>query len=352
MGFTVQPQYLRQYADVLGKQGEHADHSATFCVKYVTIEDMDQGLINRLSDTHEQIHTQLQQSFTTLSGIGLTTKAELIRTAGVYERTNAEAAARFDHGYPGVDRPVRIGPTGPIREVMDPSGRLTEPGAPQEFQNPTGLINTIGNAVSPGYWVNEVLNVLLGVNPKDEATKYFAGDWEKFAKCAGAFNAVGCMFGDVRDNVTANLNTLQYHWGGHAAAGADTYFRALGSSLNTYSGTLIQLRDTYLKQARGVWQCAQAVSDILQDIFDAAFWAVVEVSAGWVLSETVIGTAVLWAVAALECQRIVSGWAQIQKLLATTTEATNAVVGEITRLMNEGQLKVEPLPCNYSSPVR
>lgn len=64
----------------------------------------------------------------------------------------------------------------------DPAGRLNQPHPPKEFEDPNKILNSIGDALSPGYWTSKILEETIGYNPLKEVSKYVAGDWESFAE--------------------------------------------------------------------------------------------------------------------------------------------------------------------------
>jgi hypothetical protein len=228
---------------------------------------------------------------------------------------------------------------------------LTPPKEPEEFQNPIKIVNDLGNMISPGYWTQQVLDATIHVNPVDELAQWTVGDWEQFAKAADALNSLSWFCADLSEDISANANAALTHWTGAAADEAFQYFTSFATTIKGYADGLAALRDKYLEAAKGVWEFAESVKDIIQQIFDNVFWAAVEAAAGAALSETVIGPAVLWSLAALQCAAIVKDWESITRLLMQIQNTVRMIHGGILTLVGDrGMFSSHPPPAAYHHP--
>ena len=358
MGFAVAPDLVIKYADVVQEQGNHADKAHQYATTNLDIEIADEGLINLMTSAHKTVREQVEDSMQHLATLCAATQVELRRTATFYQNTDMANAARLDSTYPGHDSnpmpPIvtRAGTAG-VKELNPPEGRLTLPVTPPEFQNPLTPINAVSNFLSPTWWINNVLKETINVDAFGAASTFFGGNWEAYAKCANVFHCLSYFCSDVHDNIHLNALYLSQTWQGHAAESAYEYFNSVANSLDSYQQALVQLRDLYQSESKGVWEAAEGVGDLLQDISDNIFWAGVEALGGWVLSETAVGTAALWAAAALQCRQIVEDWEKITGIINTVQKSLLTAVGTIQTITEAGKgMSQNPLPTgNYISPA-
>lgn len=363
MGFSVEPATVTNYADVIRDQGQHADKARQYASAHLNIDFAGEGVINVLSGAHQTVARQVEDSMARLSASCAAAQTELRRAISFYQSTDAANAARLDASYPGNDAPPPLPPpisppatttrNTAIRELNAPEARLTDPVAPPGYQNPLDPINAVSNVLSPTWWISQVLKDTINVDPIDFASKAFAGDWEAYAKCSNVFHCLSYLCGDVRDNIDLNTKQLSPAWQGHAANTAYEYFGAVTRSLAGYQQTLVQLRDLYASESRGVWEAANAVGGGIQSMMDKIFWMGVEAIGGALLAETEIGTAVLWGAAAYECAQIVRDWDRVTHLINIMQTRLVGAVGAITTITKAGEgLQQNPLPAgDYQSPV-
>ena len=100
-----------------------------------------------------------------------------------------------------------------------------------------------------------------------------------------------------------------------------------------------------------MWEFSETINDVIQDIFDSIFWGVIELVAGGVLSETVVGPAVLWSLAALECKNVVDGWKQMTNLLMNVQNTIRLIHGGVLDIIgSDGSFEAHPLPAGYDHP--
>jgi uncharacterized protein YukE len=353
-GFHASPETIRRFAVILGKQEDHTDEAREYAKAHLTIAHSDEGWITQLLDKHEQVRTRVLTAVEQLKAVCDTNAAAMRETAEYYRDTDEAEVERFDRTLPGSDgRPVPP-LTGPfvLTETMSPRGRLTPPPTPDEFADPMGVVNALSNALSPGYWIAEVLDVLIGCNPAEELATRLAGDWEAVAKCGGAFNSLGFFGSDIGVNITHNHRLLLNAWSGKAANGSYDYFTRLAASLEEHKKAFESLRDSYEQVAIGVWRLAKVAGDLVQSIFDHAFWIVVEAAAGGVLSETVAGPAVLWSIAALQCLYIVRTWDRVLTLFDTVQNLVGTARAQVDIVLGaQGGFTAHPLPGSYRHPA-
>jgi uncharacterized protein YukE len=354
LGFQASPGLIRQFGGILDKQEKHSEIASTYVNDNLGISDRDDGLIAEFLTSHDALQSQVKTAIQQLTAVCKEDALSLREAAKYYETTDQAEAERFDNAYPGKDAPTVPTFVGPfiLQETMVPEGRLSPPKEPDEFQDPMSVVNAISNFFSPGYWTQEILDVLIHVRPADQVSEWIAGDWTAFAKCGSAFNSLGFFCSDIGVNVRDNHQLLLRAWSGKAANASLEYFQRLSGSLEEHKQAFEKLRDNYHKVALAVWEFSEVAGALVQTIYDEVFWIVAELVAGGVMAETVIAPAILWSVAAWQCIQVAKAWGKIGELFDTVQNITKIAHAEILMVMSDqGGFKAHPLPGSYQHPA-
>jgi uncharacterized protein YukE len=338
VGFRVQPEYVSKYAEVIRAQGGHAGRARDYADKNMAMSWPDQGLLNYWWGPHDLLQKAAAKHMDDLSRVCDASQRQLAEAATYYTKTDQATADKFDQTLPGVEVQDQGPPTNPamadVYERNAPEGRLTEPRTPDGFTNPLEPINAISNLLSPGWWISEVLEQTIGVNPKDAVAQVVLGDWEAFAKCSNTLNCLAYFNADVRDDVRWNIDALMGNWQGHASQAAQTYFMGLAKALDDHRKAFEGLRDAYYNQAKGAWEFSEAAGDIVQGIFDTIFWMGIEALGGALLSETGVAEVAVWSVAALEAKSIVDDWNQVKGMIDKVQHAAMSAAGYVNEIVS------------------
>lgn len=353
MDFHASPAIIEDFSEVLGKQEEHAEAAERYAKAHLEISDQSDGIIAELLTTHDQLQTQINTVLAQLQAVCETNTKAMAETARYYRRTDEAEARRFENKLPAPPNPPVTPFVGPfvLRETMVPEGRLTAPEPLPEPLDPMAVVDALNNLTSPGYYVANILDVLIGVNPADEVSKWIAGDWQAFSKCCGAFNSLGFFCSDVGGNIMDNHRLLLNAWSGKAANGSYDYFSRLATSLEHHKDAFVRLRGEYEKVAEGVREFAKVAGDLVQDIFDKVFWIAAEAIAGGIMVESVVAPAVLWAVAAWQCMQVVKTWSKIGELFQALSHLVRTAKAQILLVLSDNGFKAHPLPGSYGHPA-
>jgi uncharacterized protein YukE len=354
LGFHASPDLIRQLGGILDQQEQHSEVASSYANDNLGISDNADGLIAEFLTAHETVQSQIKTALQQLTAVCKEDALSLKEAAKYYETTEEAEAQRVDNAYPGKDAPTVPKFIGPfiLRETMVPEGRLSQPKEPDEFQDPMTVVNTLSSFFSPGYWTQEVLDVLLHVRPADEVSTWIAGDWTAFAKCGSAFNSLGFFCSDIGVNIRDNHQLLLRAWSGKAANASFEYFQRLSASLEEHKKAFEKLRDNYHNVALAVWEFSKVAGDLVQIIYDEVFWIVAELVAGGIMAETVIAPAILWSVAAWQCVQIVRAWGKVGDLFDAVKLITRTAHAEILAVMSDqGGFKAHPLPGSYQHPA-
>lgn len=223
-------------------------------------------------------------------------------------------------------------------DIADPVGRLKAPGEPEELSK--GLVgetvSTVSDWLSPSYWALETVKFIFGIDPLEEALKWFEGDWESYAKCAEVWSNTGKMAKDLAANIQSGNKTLDASWDGNAADAAYVYFDELAKKIASLESDLNELERYYKDVALAVSQGVDLVKGLLTEMADQLIIAEVEIAAGTALAETGVGAVVGYAAAALEIAKVIKTWGKVteaysaaDKTVKIAVTASGAIVGRL-----------------------
>src|SRR5699024_5110020 len=122
----------------------------------------------------------LRAQYSTLHGLCHSSDTALGEAASYYRHTESSAAERVDATFPDGsrgtdDHPPSDAPSS-FQDQVEPQNALTAPHPPEGWQDPLALINAVGDALSPTYWISLVLEETIGFNPVDYVAEWMAGD--------------------------------------------------------------------------------------------------------------------------------------------------------------------------------
>jgi uncharacterized protein YukE len=354
LGFQASPGLIRQFGGILHEQKKHSEVASTYANGNLGISDSEDGLIADFLTAHENVQSQIKTALLQLTAVCKEDALSLNKAADYYATAEEGAAQRFDNALSGKDAPTVPPFIGPfiLGETMAPEGRLSEPKPPDEFLDPMAVVNAISNFLSPGWWTQEVLDVIIHARPADEVSNWIAGDWTAFAKCGSAFNSLGFFCSDIGVNVRDNHQLLLRGWNGKAANASLEYFQRLSASLEEHKKAFESLRDNYHKVAYAVWEFSKVAGDLIQMIYDTVFWIVAEILAGAAMAESVVVPVVAWGVATWQCIQVAKAWGKIGVLFDTVKLITRTAHAEILAVTSDdGGFKAHPLPGSYGHPA-
>lgn len=359
MGFHVQPVALDDYAKLAERNGINLSLANVHLAGESQLANTEGLWIQHLVDAHTQtvdrMLSSMAQGFHQLGA----SADELGRTAAYYRSIDQGAAANLDATYSASPRPP-VGAPGPVStrrpgehgptealagdDIHNPLERLTEPGDPPDFSDPLALFNAMGDYLSPTWWINQVLNDTIGVNPMEYVNQLVIGDWKGFARCGTMWEQLAAAADDIGGNLDNGLRWLAADWQGKAGDAATYYFDYLGKALHSHADVFRVLHEKYVEMARDVWLCSKTLADLIKAIMDAAIVAGLAVLAAASLSWTGIGAGISWSVAAWQCSQIMKLWGEASSAIATIQTAITGFVGLLTSPDDITLREITPLP--------
>jgi hypothetical protein len=207
-------------------------------------------------------------------------------------------------------------------DTVEPTSYLKPPTTAEPSKGPVSeVISGVSDLLSPSSWAAEAMKAAFDFDPFEEAAKWFAGDWEGYAKCADAWANVGKLASGIAENLDAGNGTLDATWNGHAADSAFVYFEQLADKIDGLKGDLDSLKQHYDELYTAVWSGADLISGLLKQLADEAIIAGVSFAAGSILAETGIGLIAGYAVGALEIIQLIKTWGRITEAYSAAERA-------------------------------
>lgn len=368
MEFKVEPQTVRRCGEQVGRNGQIMWQVRSHLETHLQLGSTAGLLLQTLSGAHhetrDRISLSLAQGAQALQDSGV----EFAKTADYYEATDRTAAANLDRQYDGSARPQvespaayrpphldgQAGPhaSGVGVDVADASSALRAPQRPAEFTDPMKFFNVVGDFLSPTWWINQVLNDTIGCNPLKFVAEHLIGDWEGFATCAIEWRILSDSADALSENIEYGMRWLAQDWQGQAADHAIAHLDRVRLAIDSHRDVLRRLHDKYLDVARGVWNAARALADLLKMLLDNIIIIGITMMAGTFLSWTGVGAGISWALCALECANIVRLWGDATKLISTTQTAIEGFVGFLQSQEADTLDEIHPkaMPGTYSHP--
>ncbi|MGW7662181.1 hypothetical protein [Streptomyces sp. NPDC054756] len=243
-----------------------------------------------------------------------------------------------------------------FHDVVDPVERLKAPqlnGDSDEPSMPYRELTSYGDVFSPSAIASWVFEKFLGVNPVDEAKNALGGNWEEYAECAKAWQALGSFCGNLAQNVKAGNKSLDATWSGNAADAAYVYMETLSNDIAAMKDSFEELARQYEIVTDGVWNAAEASGDLLGGMLDLAIIIGITMAAGASTSWTAVGPVIAAGAVAAEVVAMINLWTRLTTVImevGTTVSGATALVEQIGHLHQANMVKF-PLPgAGYDHP--
>jgi len=219
-----------------------------------------------------------------------------------------------------------------FRDAFPPAEVLKPPAA----EHPEDLLTLFQeslDAIDPGSWVLEAINEIFGSNPIEEAMSKLGGDWEAYGKAADMFEHLGEFFEQAGENLKIGNDELDAYWRGVAADSAYLYFDELAEKAKAHREVLRKIAEQYRVASDAAYHFAISGGPIAAAIIDAALVAGVAMAAGTATSETLVGGAIGYGVAAFEAFEVIEQCDHLMRLIGLTDSAVQAAAGQIGQII-------------------
>lgn len=216
-------------------------------------------------------------------------------------------------------------------DAFHPTDELKPPTA----EHPEDLLTLFQeslDAIDPGSWVLEAINEIFGSNPIEEAMAKLGGDWQAYGKAGDMFEHLGEFFQQIGDNLKIGNDELDGYWMGVAADSAYIHFDDLAESAKAHREVLRKIAEQYKVASDAAYHFAISGGPIAAAIIDAALVAGIAMAAGTATSETLVGGAIGYGVAAFEAFEVIEQCDHLMRLIGLTDAAVQGAVGQIGQI--------------------
>ncbi|MEZ5097889.1 MAG: hypothetical protein R2731_18520 [Nocardioides sp.] len=243
---------LRGWSTQVGRAGTHCQNLSGYLGDHVTDGEFGR-ILELISADYERLIPVFTQTLAT-DGQRLTaTSRSLAEIADDYARTDSRVAEGF--GRPGF-REDGLGGTGfyDVAAVVPAAPSCDTRALPK---------------VSFGFVFDKICDLttwIIGVDPREYVTRWIAGDIEKAALQASAWQHVSDCLDGVETNLETGQRAIRSTWIGRAAAGSEAYVEQWLASLREQSSATAQVGRHVRDMIRSAVDLAQNVVDIIRMI--------------------------------------------------------------------------------------
>jgi hypothetical protein len=309
--FSVQAPALRELSGLLDRAEEDCRAGRKYLQDAVS-RISGEGLINRITDSHDVVVQTLDTWFGQVADGALATTSKAITDAAAYyDRTDHASAAQLDATYPPAYLTdarehtdyVPIEPpegTGRFADVVEPQEHLTDvkdynremDGSPNWWDAFSPMAH-IGNAIESVTWVAAQLGWMdRPIDPQAEIVKPWVGDWAGVRAAADVFERLGHLCRTMAINIDWASQGTEQVWTGRAGEGCALYLMNLGRPLGDGQPPLQELSKQYKEAAEEMVTLRDAVVNVLNQIGDSAISAAVACGVGGGAAATGVGAPV------------------------------------------------------------
>lgn len=273
MTFTVETADLRGYVGLLNRNAEHNDRVLDYLRQWCK-QDMQavhsEGLLAKALDFHDRYVADAEYLVTELGRALRGSAVELEKAARLYDGSDRAAKERFErHGsrLPLTREGWEAGHSG-YADYMNPIDVINGSPHPEEFGDPTKVLDSIGDTISASGTVVNLLQQITGRNIVEEVVQFLTGDWQAYSRAGTAWRHIGEALERIGKNVDRGLASLDHAWDGTASEAAYAAFQQLATVFKQMLGQFQQLADVYQAFARFAMHTASVLADTLKLAID------------------------------------------------------------------------------------
>jgi hypothetical protein len=233
--------------------------------------------------------------------------------------------------------------------MSDPTDYLTLPAAPDEsmsngFGNPLDFFNY----VSPSAWLLAIVQELTGWDPLGQITSFLAGDWGAIWEFGEAMGNLARFMQEFGVEIQQGMLTLEQSWDGNASDAAYLYFSNFASAVSSQQMPIFDSEQSYHQAAKGAWQFADQLGNLVQAMADEAIIAGMLIGASTVAASTGVGAVASiggYAGSAIFVARILRLVNQAAKIIQTAGLVISTAFGlTVDATAQVGHVSDVPLP--------
>lgn len=253
-GFAVELSDLRGWSQQVDRAGADCSGISSYLSSQVTDGDFG-AILELITMDYEGLIPKFTQALTEDGTRLVATSGALESTAGDFAETDAKVAQTYGVGKAITDDGLAASgfyDVAAVRPLGAPSCNVGE--LPKV---------TFGWVLDK---VCELSNWMFGYDPREQVTRWIAGDIEKAALQASAWDMVGAGLDDVRANLASGSTAIGATWTGDAAKKSSAYLEKWLTSLGEQAGAARQVAQHLRDMMQGAVNLATNVCDVIRMI--------------------------------------------------------------------------------------
>lgn len=275
MTITVKAADLRGYAGLLNRNAQHNDqilaYMSEWCGKEMQATNSE-GLLARALGFHDTYYAEAEGLIKKLGQALRGSAAELEKAAKLYDGSDKAARERLESAYIATvtARDGWEASHSGYADYMNPLDAIG--GSPHiaDFNDPTKVLDVVGDTVSASGQALKLIEQLTGRNPVAELVQFVSGAWEAFSRAGAAWRHIGDAMERIGKNVDRGLASLDHAWDGNASEAAYAAFQQLASVYKMVMPAMNRLNEAYQDFARFAMQTAAVLADTVKLLIDIA----------------------------------------------------------------------------------
>ncbi|ROT29346.1 hypothetical protein [Micromonospora sp. HM5-17] len=275
MTVKVRTADLRGYAALLKRNAEHNDAVLAYMRQWCGTEMQAvnaEGLLAKALNFHDRIFADAEHLITQLGRALRGSAAELEKVAKAYDSSDQRAMARLEmehYNKVWTRESWEASHTG-FADYMNPLDVLKGTPSYTEYNDPTKILDKIGDTISVSGAVVNYIQELTGVNPLEKFAEFFSGNWQAYSKAAGAWRNIGEALERIGKNIDRGLASLDHAWDGGASEAAYETFQVLANVFKDMLPRFSTIERVYKDFARFAMLTASVIVDIIKITIDTA----------------------------------------------------------------------------------
>lgn len=121
---------------------------------------------------------------------------------------------------------------------------------------------------SVSYWLGWAAETVTGTNPWQWIGEKFAGDWAAVQQAGHALHNLGDFNAELAGAVGGGMTGLGQTWTGNASESARSYFEGYALAVQGQTEQLRTMGDELVQTSTGMYETANAVRALWQDLLD------------------------------------------------------------------------------------
>lgn len=338
-----------------------ARETLAYTKKHCDIPFPDKGLLLNLLGPHRHAYPRVVDALDTIAGLTRDTATQINQAQVEYARTDADAAARVDAGYPGAanladtfsvlsrGRPdLYANPSG-FTDVSEPTRSLTGPAyitGVEMFE-----LNPLADLISPAAWLRQIAVWLFDHDPLEAWGQAFSGDWRAYQHCAAAWGAIGRASADIGTNLLAGAADVSTVWRGRAAEAEQEFHLLLARAATALEPVTIEYSKLYGQAAQAAKDLYNVVTGLITKLIDVLILINIASAAGTLLIETGVGAVAGYGIAAYYAWQAYDLYNEISAFFGNAEALIKGIGGSITAVKAALDVSTIPAIAPYRHPA-